>query len=54
MRGAIAAGNPHTAQAGARVLAGGGNAVDVVEQLPDGALAAAGDSRRVGAGLVVV
>ena len=28
MRGAIAAGHPLTADAGARVLAGGGNAVD--------------------------
>jgi gamma-glutamyltranspeptidase/glutathione hydrolase len=30
MRGAIAAGNPHTAEAGARALARGGNAVDAV------------------------
>ncbi len=30
MRGAVAAGNPHTADAGARALAQGGNAVDAV------------------------
>jgi gamma-glutamyltranspeptidase/glutathione hydrolase len=30
MRGAVAAGNPHTANAGARALAEGGNAVDAV------------------------
>ncbi len=30
MRGAVAAGNPHTAEAGAWALASGGNAVDAV------------------------